>query len=956
VAQAPPGAKAVVTYRSSRELRFGGPKLRLAPQTVPVPADGRLPLAAPAQFPTGTTLAEVTVRTATGQAVTWGSYALASAQAIRLLEIATDKPTYQPGDEVKLTLKTQATKPVSVTVEGKLVDAFGRVEAIKQAQHSSPGGESTFALALPLARPLCVQHKAFVRLLVDGREQDSRWVPVKVPALGRRLAAADFVVTTWGPGMHPLIMEGFAERTCGLGLNSEFAINQVLAGEHGQFAAGYSGGAGAFREEYHPGDVRKRCLSDPAVVKAYTEEARQAALLQQPDGPYAVGITDEALLSDGGQRQELCFCPLCQARFQKWLQERYPSLDALNAEWGTAYASWEQVRGAKTEDVRGKDSFAPFVDFRTFMTDEWVEACRTITAAYHEAAPEVPMGHTNTFGCNPFNGNDYWKLATQSGFGWGQEYSEAIKDSANKAIFDLWRSFVGTPEAARGRTAAGQTGSVPFFNYGWVGYDRQTVATHYEPWWLALHGSRGVSYFATCALDPPRGRSYALVYPSLSLTGYSQGVQEALADLQAGCGKLFIEYQREQPQVALLWSHPSLLTAWGESNADQPEPNEREGTDAYGSYFNSAFNFRQHLNELQLDYIYVTPDQVLGSEVLKRCPVLILPFTIAASEALVARLAAYVNGGGVLVGDLRCLRTDEHGKPVPDSAALRRLFGVRRTGPADYGKTTLRFAEAAEGLDLSGRELTVYGRERVEAAGAGALAAHATGEPALLVQPRGKGLSVYLNFGLPRYDATVRELVRQLVQRAGIKREVTVEPRQGEAPPRCYERNTFARGANRVHAFIRDFRRCSDNDPVLIHFGRKAHVYDVRARKHLGLTESVEATIPPGETAVYACLPYRVTAVDTKLPGRVAAGTDARLSVAVKTDGGPVGDHVLHVELLDPQKRSVWCYASNQLAVGGKLELALPLALNDAPGQWTVRVRDVLTGTSAQATFAVYRQ
>ena len=65
----------------------------------------------------------------------------------------------------------------------------------------------------------------------------------------------------------------------------------------------------------------------------------------------------------------------------------------------------------------------------------------------------MPLGHTNTFGCNPFNGNDYWKLATVSGFGWGQEYAECIKPEGNKAIFDLWRSFVNTPEALAARRA-----------------------------------------------------------------------------------------------------------------------------------------------------------------------------------------------------------------------------------------------------------------------------------------------------------------------------------------------------------------------------------------------------------------------------------------------------------------------------------------------------------------------
>jgi hypothetical protein len=41
------------------------------------------------------------------------------------------------------------------------------------------------------------------------------------------------------------------------------------------------------------------------------------------------------------------------------------------------------------------------------------------------------------------------------------------------------------------------------------------------------------------------------------------------------------------------------------------------------------------------------------------------------------------------------------------------------------------------------------------------------------------------------------------------------------------------------------------------------------------------------------------------------------------------------------------------LAPAGKLGLTIPLALNEQPGQWSVRVRDVLTGATAEAKFTV---
>jgi hypothetical protein len=390
-----------------------------------------------------------------------------------------------------------------------------------------------------------------------------------------------------------------------------------------------------------------------------------------------------------------------------------------------------------------------------------------------------------------------------------------------------------------------------------------------------------------------------------------------------------------------------MLVAWCESRSDQPVPDERDGTDSYGSYFRSALHFRQHAGELQLDYAYVAPEQILESDELAKYPMLFLPFTVAASEELIGELEAYVESGGVLVGDLRCLRTDEHGKPFANSSPVERLFGVRRkSNRVDYGRTKLTFQGAGEGINLSGTSIELYGREDLAAAGATALASHAGGEPAVLVNRKGKGIAIYLNFGLPEYDLNVRELFRQIVSLAGVERLVVAEDPAGGDPPRCYERNTFARGDITVHAFIRDHRRCDDSNPVRFDFGKRSHVYDMRAKRYVGEVPTVEAVVPPGDTARYACLPYRVTAVSVRVPREARPGEALQVEAALNTGAETPGDHVLHVDLVDPAGRPVWHYARNELAPSGKLSLTVPLAANEKPGLWIVRVRDVLTGVA----------
>ncbi len=947
---APPDARARVILRSTREIRFDRPPLRTPPQEVSLAADGTLSIAIPSWMPAGPLLADVALLDKQGASITWGSLAAEIPRQARIAQLEADRQLYQSRQPIDLRITLEATAPVpKAALAAQLIDAFGRVVSATEQVRKLDPGEQTIACSLSIRDPLCVHHRAEVRLLVDGREQDRRWIDVLVPEVGPRRAAADFTATAWSPGMtHPAVLATYAARGRQLGLNSEFASSLYAASEHGAPCGGYiNAPGGAFRLSKHSGDgVRPECLSDPAVVEKYTSHARETAASQRPYGMVGVGITDEAFLTSRHQRDEVCFSPHCQARYREWLRKQYRSLEALNAEWDTTYGSWEEIRGARTEDVRGKANFAPFVDFRTFMADVWVDACMSITDAYHEVAPNTPVGHTNTFGADPFNGTDYWKLATGVGFGWGQEYSEAIKSQGQKAIFEIWRSFVETPRSRQARAPGGDPASAdPFFNYGWIGYDHSVPAAHYEPWWLALHGARGLSWYAIDSMDPARGVSWSLVYPSFQFTPYSLAAREGLRDLRAGCGKLLIEYTREQPQIGILWSYPSMLVAWCESKSDEPEPSERPGTDSYGTYFRTALGFRQHVDELQLDYDYLAPEQILDDDVLSRYRILMLPFTVAISEPLVKRLETFIHDGGVLVGDLRCLRTDDHGKPFAAPTPLERLFGVKRNGAeVAYGATQVAFTAAEAGIDLRGREADLHGRESIDGAGATPLAAHATGEPAVLVRPVGKGLSVYLNFSLPEYHPVIRELVDQLVRRAGIERMIVAEAVAGDAPPRCYERNTFTRGPITVHGFIRDHRRCTDSDLVRLLFGKTSHLYDARAGRYLGHTDRVETALPPGETALYACLPYRVESIEAAAPASVSAGEILPLKLAVRSNPPTTGDHILHVNLLGPDGQPVWHYAQNVLAPQGQVELPVRLAENDCPGKWKILIRDVLSG------------
>ncbi len=915
---APEGATVEITPRHTRELRWGEDEL--VAETRTVPAEAPFGVGWRNGFPDGDVLYDLTVRDEAGAALYWAALDTTREQAATIGAIETAADFYEPGDTIEATLTLEAP-PANASIEAHLVDAWDRVIATTSVE---AGPQVALVLQPAADQILTTGHKLFVKLMHEGREIHSAWTDVYFPAVNNTAPLDDWHVSTWGDGMtNPFITHQYSKMLMELGFDGKFGSAPYMTVETPLITALHSTAGRPFTGSAEIADgVRDPCLSDPEVVEQYETAAPEEVAQHREFGPFSINVRDEATLANRHTRREVCFSEHCQPRYRDWLREQYGEIAALNARWGTDHASFDEVTGARTEDVRGTDNFAPFVDFRTFMTDVWIDGMRGITEAYESAWPGIRVGHTNTFGAMPTNGNDFWKLCTQTGFEWAQEYSEAIKGTAQKAVFELWRSFW------QGRTGE----DVP--NYGWIGYDHRPEAVKYEPWWLALHDSGGVTYYATNAVSPERGKSWALIHPTQAYTQYSRDVQDTLIDLREGIGKALLEGRRADPDVAILWSHPSMLVAWCESEWTQPVPPETAADDSYGSWFKSAFYFRLALQELQLMYNYVAPEQVLAGE-LDRYRLLYLPMTCAISDELGEALADWVGRGGTLVADHRFAITDEHGAPR-DDALLERLFGVRRTQPdAVYELATL--------TGPGGQSFETSGREFLEMVGdADSDASYADGTPAAIFRKVGQGKTAYLNGVLPKYHPTVIDMFDELMRESGVERTVAVDSGDPESPARAWECARYELGDAEIIGLIRDHRLVDEPQTCQVRFPG-GHAYDMRKREYLGETETATLTLGPGETVMLALLPYEVTGIEI-------TGDGPGLRAMVRADG-ELTNHVLNVTVTDPDGNPAPAYTRNVLAPGGATDLHVPLALNDAPGEWTATVRDALSGVEASAVF-----
>lgn len=104
-------------------------------------------------------------------------------------------------------------------------------------------------------------------------------------------------------------------------------------------------------------------------------------------------------------------------------------------------------------------------------------------------------------------------------------------------------------------------------------------------------------------------------------------------------------------------------------------------------------------------------------------------------------------------------------------------------------------------------------------------------------------------------------------------------------------------------------------------------------------------SVTPGKPAVFALLPYEVEDLTILAPEFTLAGE--RLAFTVQMDSGDAqpGAHCLMVRVLGPSGDEIRHYRRYLTETGGIFEGYIPLAESDAPGYYTLAVRDVLTNT-----------
>ncbi len=383
-------------------------------------------------------------------------------------------------------------------------------------------------------------------------------------------------------------------------------------------------------------------LVDPRWRDIITRRIARVVTSFRAERPLYYDLADEAGIGDLSAAWDFDFSPPALAVFRTALHDQYHDLAALNHEWGTRYRRWDAVMPETTDQVlrRPHDSLAPWADFKAWMDGSFADAVRAGSDAIHAADPRA-LAAIEGAQIPGWGGYDYTRLAG------AVDVMEIYDFGASVAI-----ARAMNPKLITLMTIAGDD-----------------PASRAALWHGAIAGMGGV------ILWDEKG---ALATADGRLGPWGQAAAADFRALRGRLGDLLLAARRPTAPIAILYSPPSFRVRWLRDRAAEDGDWAARGADAEfqdNPQSHAIAGFLHLLGARGWRPEIISPVRLASGDLrASGLRVLILPESIALSDAEIAAIGDFTAAGGVVIADTPPGLFDAHGarrRTALDNAAMR---------------------------------------------------------------------------------------------------------------------------------------------------------------------------------------------------------------------------------------------------------------------------------------------
>ena len=627
--------------------------------------------------------------------------------------------------------------------------------------------------------------------------------------------------------------------------------------------------------------VRDYCLEDPDWRGWARGQVERVVRRNQPYAPLAYDLRDELSTTISANPFDYDFSPASLAKFRDWLKQCYragaerallppfspsdgtkvadPSgagdtgseeeaLAALNAEWQTSFARWNDVRPFSTDQIKNRMAsgealprggvdwqalqqlkfdpttarieptrwnLAPWCDYRSFMDQSLADCLDELRRAAHAIDPGTPVGIEGTQMPHAFGGYDLWRLSQV--LDWVEPY-----DIGNAR--EIFGSFMpGKPILT-------------------TVFETEPRAARRRLWHLLLEGDRGsIVWWSEDCIDWKS--------PDYALTAKARALAPVLREMTSPLARLFLRAKRERSPFYVHYSQPSIQVNWLlESTVDgstwlrrfssfEAEHNRQAKTrNAWLKALQDLGHEPQFISAHQLEELRLNPGDHF---------ILVLPRSYAMSDREIDSVQAIFRGPFTTSGPERLVLADgtpgmfdEHGRPRPDNP-LERFF------PATNPATVYAWAGLDRPAPLLKLDTAEFPRERLRP----------EAPERFWSWLQDQAFAGYVNLPVS---------ARARVHRFSV----------GEATLIAIERNVD-------YQMSEDLKQAGGNEALerpleltaqLSHLAPSVQIYDLRTERKIGQGKSWSFTLDPWQPSLFALV--RDPVPEGQLPSRLADWAD----------------------------------------------------------------------------------
>jgi hypothetical protein len=332
-----------------------------------------------------------------------------------------------------------------------------------------------------------------------------------------------------------------------------------------------------------------------------------------------------------------------------WLKERYGTLAALNAQWGSKFTAWERVIPDTTREAmrRTDENYSSWSDHKEWMDVAFARALKMGADAINSVDPDafVSIGGAQMPG---WGGYDYYRI-TQA--------LSALEPYDIGNNVEIIRSL--KPETVTVTTA--------FARGPWE---------KHRVWYELLHGHRGLIIWDE--------KSEYVSRTDGSIGERGREAPPYYNEIRAGVGALLINSVRQSDPIAIHYSQSSMRSEWmreqrpkGDAWIERNSSTERKDSE----YMRLRESWCRLIEDLGLQYNFVAYGQIEAGELIRRgYRVLVLPRSSSLSAKEVAAIEAFAAQGGVVIADGEPGTFDEHVRRLsaPSLGGLKSMIRVRQ--------------------------------------------------------------------------------------------------------------------------------------------------------------------------------------------------------------------------------------------------------------------------------------